>query len=69
MIICPAQRQRFVDARPRVPECGKEGLALKIRDVMEQGADFRRKEIFGQVIVQNGKLSKRQSCRVVNGHR
>jgi hypothetical protein len=65
----PGQRQRLVDTRAGVPEGCQQHLAVKIRHVMEQGADFRRQQVFRQFILHERHLAQGEGGRVIDGHR
>ena len=54
----PCQRQRFVNSRARVPERRQQHLAVKIRHVVEQGADFRRQQVFQEFVLNESHLAE-----------
>ena len=67
--IPPGQRERFINARAGVPQRRQQHLAVKIRHVMEQGADFRRQQVFRQFILHERHLAQGEGGRVIDGHR
>jgi hypothetical protein len=65
----PGQRERFINARAGVPQRRQQHLAVKIRHVMEQGADFRRQQVFREFILHERHLAQGEGGRVIDGHR
>jgi len=67
--ITPGQCQRFVNPGSGIPQGGQQHPAMQIRYVMEQGADFRRQQIFRQFVLDQSHLTQGQCSRIVNSHR
>ncbi|SWC09637.1 Uncharacterised protein [Klebsiella pneumoniae] len=67
--ITPGQRQRFVNSGAGVPQGGQQHLAVQIGHVVEQGAHFRRQQVFRQLVLNERHLSQGQRGRVIDGHR
>jgi hypothetical protein len=64
----PRQRQRFVNARAGVPERRQQHLAMQIGHIVEQGADFRRQQVFRQFVLNKGHLAQGEGRGIIDGH-
>ena len=67
--ITPGQGQCFVNTGAGVPQGGQQHLTVKIGHVVEQGAHFRRQQVFRQFVLNERHLAQCQRGRVIDGHR